>query len=242
MTFDKLLFVSFSFLAITLLTSSQAISYVFGLPQAPEFKDSNECWTSPTPGKPGEYQTTCCWTVVDAEGIELDYCQTCQNYSGFGHANCGPVYPASKVTADTGRLPPGGLDNTPTLEQQPTENVPPPKSDESIVPNDDSKVLDESQPINPTFNSNKGSIINENLAEDQPMQFSSNDEQSQESDESTETNDAETESNTQEIDDSSNSETTTSLSKRGNTQNSPVPPECPKQGPIPPDCTMKPKF
>ena len=46
---------------------------------------------------------------------------------------------------------------------------------------------------------------------------------------------------------SNNSETasaefTTSFSKKGNTQNSPIPPECPKQGPIPPNCTMKPKF
>ena len=40
----------------------------------------------------------------------------------------------------------------------------------------------------------------------------------------------------------SSPEQTTSFSKKGNDQNSPTPPECPKQGPIPPDCTMKPKF
>ena len=40
----------------------------------------------------------------------------------------------------------------------------------------------------------------------------------------------------------SSSEQTTNFAKKGGTQNSPVPPECPKQGPIPPDCTMKPKF
>jgi hypothetical protein len=40
----------------------------------------------------------------------------------------------------------------------------------------------------------------------------------------------------------SNSESTTSFAKKGNSQTSPVPPECPKQGPIPPNCTMKPKF
>jgi len=39
-----------------------------------------------------------------------------------------------------------------------------------------------------------------------------------------------------------NSESTTSLAKKGNSQASPVPPECPKQGPIPPNCTLKPKF
>jgi len=42
--------------------------------------------------------------------------------------------------------------------------------------------------------------------------------------------------------DVSNSESTTSFAKKGNIQNSPVPPECPKQGPIPPNCTLKPKF
>jgi hypothetical protein len=40
----------------------------------------------------------------------------------------------------------------------------------------------------------------------------------------------------------SNSEQSTSLAKKGNGQNSPVPPKCPKQAPIPPDFTMKPKF
>ncbi len=39
-----------------------------------------------------------------------------------------------------------------------------------------------------------------------------------------------------------NSESTTSFAKKGNSQTSPVPPECPKQGPIPPNCTLKPKF
>ena len=40
----------------------------------------------------------------------------------------------------------------------------------------------------------------------------------------------------------SESKQSTNFGKKGNSQNSPVPPECPKQGPIPPDCTMKPKF
>lgn len=35
---------------------------------------------------------------------------------------------------------------------------------------------------------------------------------------------------------------TTGFAKKGNSQTSPVPPECPKQGPIPPNCTLKPKF
>ena len=39
-----------------------------------------------------------------------------------------------------------------------------------------------------------------------------------------------------------NSESTINYAKKGNSQASPVPPECPKQGPIPPNCTLKPKF
>jgi hypothetical protein len=41
---------------------------------------------------------------------------------------------------------------------------------------------------------------------------------------------------------SSDAGSTTSFAKKGNSQTSPVPPECPKQGPIPPNCTLKPKF
>lgn len=41
--------------------------------------------------------------------------------------------------------------------------------------------------------------------------------------------------------DISDSKQSTNFAK-GNSQNSPVPPECPKQGPIPPNCTLKLKF
>jgi hypothetical protein len=37
-------------------------------------------------------------------------------------------------------------------------------------------------------------------------------------------------------------DSTADFLKKGNIQNSPVPPECPKKGPIPPNCTLKPKF
>ena len=227
---------------IIFMIFSVSLSNVYAVPKSPEFANSNECWTKAGEG-PGEFYSTCCWTVVDAEGIELDYCQTCEyDPSTKTHSGCSDVYPADRTIPGTGRLPPGSLDDMPTLEQAPSENEPPIKSDNSISPNEDSNVLDESQPTNPIFNSNKGTIIGENLAQDQPRQFSSNEEQSQESEESTETNNADSSSNSQENDDSSTSESTASLSKKGNTQNSPVPPECPTQGPIPPDCTMKPKF
>ncbi len=185
----------------------------------------------------------CCWTETDPadpEKIEIYLCQHC--FISDGKVECNPPEPDPTPIPPTTRedISPG---DTEILEQTPTTNNPSIKSDNSVFPNEDSNVLYESQPsTNPTFNSNKGTIIEENLAQDQPMQFSSNDEQSQESEELTETDNVDTASNVQENDDSSTSETTASFGKKGNSQTSPVPPECPKQGPIPPDCTMKPKF
>ena len=161
---------------------------------------------------------TCCWREpIPGQILGQEYCQRCENTGTSDNPNwaCDPKQPKAFQS---------------TSER------------DDAVPPRGGEILDESQPTNPTFNSNKGTIFEENLAQDQPMQFSSNDEENQEREELTETNNPNTESNTQDNDDSSTSETTTSLSKKGNTQNSPVPPECPKQGPIPPDCTMKPKF
>lgn len=208
-----------TFVVLTLVLAvalTPSVSFVNAVPPDDRWGGGNS--TCEAEFKGDRYFLNCCWREpIPGSILGKAYCQKCENTGTSDKPvwSCEPKQPQAFES---------------TIER-----------DEAIPPRD-GEVLDETQPINPTFNSNKGSIINENLAEDQPMQFSSNDEQSQESDESIETNNAETESNPQEIDDSSNSETTTSLSKRGNTQNSPVPPECPKQGPIPPDCTMKPKF
>lgn len=183
----------------------------------------------------------CCWTETDPadpEKIEIYKCQHC--WIENGAVECSTPGP------DPSPFPTRGEDISPgdtgVVEQPPETNQPSIKSGDSVFPNDGGNVLDDSQPTNPTFNSNKGTIIDKNLAQDQPMQFSSNNEQSQESKELTETNNADKASNAQENDDLSTSETTASFAQKGNAQNSPVPPECPKQGPIPPDCTMKPKF
>jgi hypothetical protein len=184
----------------------------------------------------------CCWTETDPadpEKIEINKCQSCE-VPHKGVINCDSPFPDPTAPPTTKEdISPG---DTGVLEQPPRTDDQPIKSGDSVFPNENNKVLDETQPTSPTFNSNKGTIIEENLAQDQPMQFSSNVEQNQESEELTEENNPNTESDNQVNDDSSTSESTTSLSKKGNTQNSPVPPECPKQGPIPPDCTMKPKF
>lgn len=123
MIFDKL-FLAFLFLLITLVTSSQTSLYVLGAPKSPEFTNSNACYTE-AGSSPGKYYTTCCWTVVDAEGIELDYCQTCDyDPSTKTTSGCGEVYPSNKISPGSGRLPPGGLDDIPTLEQTPDSSPP----------------------------------------------------------------------------------------------------------------------
>lgn len=126
---------------------------------------------------------------------------------------CGKVQgPIGLVTGESGPVFQGDDD---VLEQPPTTNIPSIKSDNSF-PNDDDKVLDEQQltPDTPSTNQRvpAGNAGTLEQLEDLSMT------------------------------ESTDSEMTTSFAKKGNTQNSPVPPECPKQGPIPPDCTMKPKF
>jgi hypothetical protein len=234
----------------TLVLYAMVISLIFSISisnvyAAPNAAPSNaDCgvelsWDGPSYA----FVQTCCWTEsdpADPEGIELYFCQMCDyNPETKTASGCGEKYPQGPPRPPSGPVAPQQED---VLEQPSTENAPPIRSDNSVGPNDDNNAIDEQQSTNPTFNPNKGTISEENLVQDQPIQFSSNDEQSQETEESIEENNVETASNSQENDETSNSETPTSLSKRGNTQNSPVPPECPKQGPIPPDCTMKPKF
>lgn len=167
---------------------------------------------------------TCCWREpVPGKILGQTYCQKCENTGSSDNPNwkCDPKQPQA-FESTSNRY-------------------------EVVNPNN-GKILEETQTTNPTFEANKGTVLEKNLAEEQqPMQFSQNNEKGQESEELTETNNANTASNNQEDDvsptsDTTDSEMTTSLSKRGNAQNSPVPPECPNQGPIPPDCTMKPKF
>lgn len=239
-----------TFLRILIMISSIALvlsitlSSAYAMPPHWGFNNNNNCKDDQSKTL---YQKTCCWYEnvepgtgnPDIGGNQEKYCQTCSEVWQNGAWTWDCDAPELQF-----RIAPTTDDDVPTFELTPTENEPPIKSDESVFPNDNSDVLDEQQPTNPTFDSNKGTIHQENLAQDQPMQFSSTDEENQEL---TETNDADTTANNQENDDLStfertSSEMTTSFAKKGDIQNSPVPPECPKQGPIPPDCTMKPKF
>jgi hypothetical protein len=100
-----------------------------------------QCWTYPLSDSPGNYITTCCWTEVGAEGIEIEYCQHCDYDPSTGtHSGCGEAHPVgaqqpTPTPPTFGRLPPGVLGDLPTLEQLPT--TPPPlfgRNVESIQP------------------------------------------------------------------------------------------------------------
>jgi hypothetical protein len=207
---------TFAVLTLVLAVAlTPSVSYVKAVPPDDRWGGESTCEAE---FKGDRYFLNCCWREpIPGSILGKAYCQKCENTGTSDN----PVWTCEP--------------KQPQAFESTTER------DEAVPPRD-GEVLDETQPTNPTFNPNKGTIINENLAEDQPIQFSSNEEQSQGSEESSEEINPNTESNSQENDGSSTSESTTSLSKRGNTQNSPVPPECPKQGPIPPDCTLKPKF
>jgi hypothetical protein len=110
------------------------------------------------------------------------------------------------------------------------------KTPESTRPSDNDQVLEDQQTEQPSIKSNQGIILEERTIETDSQQNPSFDGEVETSSEITESENPSSSSET------SNSEQTTNFAKKGNGQNSPVPPECPKQGPIPPDCTMKPKF
>ena len=173
---------------------------------------------------------------VFSEPMDPNYSpENCKSEDKYGYVTCcwkkggktycqacktdGKTIQCGKVQGPIGLIPgqsgPVFQEDNGVLEQPPITNNPPIKSENSF-PNDDDKVLDEHQSNpNPPLTNQRVPAGNIGILE--------------------------------QLDDSSmteptDSETTTSFAKKGNTQNSPVPPECPKQGPIPPDCTMKPKF
>jgi hypothetical protein len=225
--------------ATALISSS---SYVIAVPPDPNYDSSNTCGAWTTNGD--LTKRTCCWTERVAGKLppnnKANYCQTCTNNTADGTQNCNKPQQQLRPSSDA-VSPEGGV-----LEQPPSQNGPPLKSDNSIAPNDGNNAINEQQ-SNPNPPLTDQRVPPGNVGVLEQLDDSSNNEHSQESDELNEANNADTTSSNQENDDLSTSETTnsemtTSFAKKGNTQNSPVPPECPKQGPIPPDCTMKPKF
>jgi hypothetical protein len=97
----------------------------------------------------------CCQTETDDEGIEMTWCTDCAGeHPGGQGLNCGPRYQALEAQQDGrviqqpptapllpttppfGRLPPGALEDLPTLEQAPTtplQQQTAPQADQGLV-------------------------------------------------------------------------------------------------------------
>ena len=92
----------------------------------------------------GEDLWECCWTETDPsdpEQIEIYKCQHCWIESGV--VDCTPVKPGHSGPPTTkDDISPG---DTEGIEQPPSQNTPPIKSDNSVAPNDDSNIIDEQQ-------------------------------------------------------------------------------------------------
>ena len=126
----------------------------------------------------------CCWWVAVEPGKGYEgtgdeyYCSECENGGSRGYINCSEPELHFRAGPTTGENIAPKIEDG--IEQPPTDNTPPIRSDNSIAPNGVNNPIDEQQSMNPTFNPNKGSIINENLAQEPPIKFSSNDEGSRE--------------------------------------------------------------
>ena len=89
-------------------------------------------------------QYTCCWTETDPadpEQIEIYKCQYCILKNNV--IECTPVKPDPSPSSTRDEdISPGDIG---VIEQPPTENEPPIRSDNSVSPNEDSNVIDEQQ-------------------------------------------------------------------------------------------------
>lgn len=113
---------------MTLIFSSSITSESLGAPKSPNFGGPGaDCWTTAL-GGPGQYLTTCCWDETDPsdpEQIEMEYCQHCDYDPSTGtHSGCGEAHQTRTLNPQNGRLPPGGLEDLPTLEQVPNTSPP----------------------------------------------------------------------------------------------------------------------
>lgn len=190
-----------TFITLTLILSSSAISYDFSALGKPVWGPAGEkkCTSD-------FFSRTCCW-IDDDGGYIHERCETCIDMGDGTYAQCkikdGPVAAEDSSTPPPPKPPKGNIDGS----RAPLKNG----------------VLDQ------TFTSED---VNDNPVESNNAELLAQTENPSE--------DSTSSPPPPQISDSG--QVTMNLAKKDNTQNSPVPPECPKQGPIPPDCTMKPKF
>ena len=122
-------FMFVSFIAAALICSSSSTSSVFSVPMDPNYSPEN-CKKEDKYG-----YVTCCWKK-DGQ----TYCQACKTDGKT--VTCGKVQgPIGLIPGQSGPVFQG---DDGVLEQPPTTNNPPIKSDNSF-PNDDDKVLEEQQ-------------------------------------------------------------------------------------------------
>jgi hypothetical protein len=115
------------------------VPLVYGISSTPDAcaapnaaPNSAKCRTYADSENPSSIISTCCWTEVDAEGIEIEYCQHCDYNPGTGlRYGCGEKHPSgaqqpTPIPPTFGPLAPGVLGDLPTLEQVPTTPSLPP--------------------------------------------------------------------------------------------------------------------
>ena len=160
------------------------------------------------------FSRTCCW-IDDDGGYIHERCETCIDMGDGTYAHC-KIKDGPVAAEDPSTTPPS--------PQPPKGNI-----DETRAPISEG-VLDQ------TFTSEKDSNDDDIEILDKAEILEQTDSPPQESLRGSSSSSSLSSS------EAPNLEQNTNLVNKGSTQNSPVPPECPKQGPIPPDCTIKPKF
>jgi hypothetical protein len=107
-------------LFVPLVYSISSIPNVCAAPREPGFDHPNaECVTRAT-DIPGGYETECCWSETDEEGISINYCQRCDyDPTTRTHSGCGEKYPmdAPPPTPTPSPTVPGTVPEDGVLEQ-----------------------------------------------------------------------------------------------------------------------------
>ena len=188
----------------------------------------------------GAFMIHCCQTETGRDGIEIRYCTDCDDFNGYGPQpnthppeNCSPRYQVEPGSVN----PPTGPKSGEVLPQPP---LTPPKSNDAQVPNGGGPI----QQTPPPSTALQQTTCPDGSARDAsgncplvtqtpppPALINNNNNNN-----NNPTPDHQKGSNLGQIGGGQ------SVTKKGNSDNSPTPPACPDKGPIPPDCTLKPKF
>jgi hypothetical protein len=119
----RVIFMILPLLFVPLVYGISPTPEAYALPRDPNYH-TGSCGAETTNPNTGDTQITCCWEGRDPGKLpplnKVTYCQTCNPAT----ADCGPR--TAHFTATPDRVPPGVLENLPTLEQVPTTPTLPP--------------------------------------------------------------------------------------------------------------------